>query len=693
MVSQHRSRRQVAGTTLLLAGAVALLAAVGADWLGVGTADGIGTSQKILFAIGAVVIAIGLALGGGRAILGGYRRWHAAQVTDRISAGRTLLLAAVLGLSAGLAEVAIFQWQRGEEELVVVAPGFVWMAPVADAMFLLLIGVVLVGLAWRWRGRPLFAPAVTVMGGTAALCVIEAIPGSGRVDLYARLLVAAAGGVLFMRAMRGSTRLAWRWVRGATVALTVVVLALALLAHLPGRARERRAIAALAPAETGAPNILLIILDTVRAASLSLLGYERETTPFLEELARHAIVFDSAFSTSPWTLPSHATMFTGRYPQEMSANWQTPLDSTWPTIAEQFRDAGYVTAGFVANLHYGPAAYGLSRGFTHYEDFDISLGSLATSSRLLSSLLGLNSPLRKLVGNYQVLDRKYADELNPRVLRWLAQYSERPHFLFLNYFDAHAPYWPPSPYDTLFAPPQERRNPTLAWGWTWTPEQVAQERDAYDRSLAYLDDSLRRLFAGLEAQGFLENTIVMVTSDHGEHLGEHGFMRHSRTLYQPLLHVPLLVQARGRVPEGVRIGTPVSLRDLPATIMDLAAIRSSFTFPGQSLRTTWTGEPRAPGPLRAEVAQSVRTPARYPASHGDMQTFIAEGHQYIANTNGTEELYSLANDPDQLNNLITDADRQPLIARLRSFLTLDLASLRAVASIDSTRSTGRGGRR
>ena len=693
MANPLRSRRQLAGATLVIAGAVALLAAVGADWLGVGTADGIGTSQKILLAIGAVMLAVGLALGGGRPILERYRRWHIEHVSERISPARTLLLAVVLGLSAGLAEVAIFQWQRSGEELVVIAPGFVWLAPVADAVFLVLIGVVLVALAWRRTGRPLFAPAVIAMGGAAGLCVIEAIPASGRLDLYARLLLAAAVGVLLMRAMRSRAVPAWRWVRGAALALPAVVLALALVAHLPGSARERRAIAALAPAGTGAPNILLIILDTVRAASLSLLGYERETTPFLDELARNALVFDSAFSTSPWTLPSHGTMFTGRYPQELSANWQTPLDSTWPTIAEQFRNAGYMTAGFVANLHYGPAAYGLSRGFTHYEDFDISLGSLARSSRLLSSLLGLNSPLRKLVDNYQLLDRKYAGELNPRVLRWVAQHRERPHFLFLNYFDAHAPYWPPWPYDTLFAAPQERRNPTLEWGWTWTPDQVALERDAYDRSLTYLDDSLRRLFAGLEAQGFLANTIVIVTSDHGEHFGEHGFMRHSRTLYQPLLHVPLLVQAPGRVPEGMRIGTPVSLRDLPATIMDLAAIGSPFTFPGQSLRATWTGEPREHGPIRAEVAQSVRTPARYPASHGDMQTFIADGYQYIANTNGTEELYSLADDPDQENNLVTAVDRQELVARFRSLLTLDRASLPSVASIDSTGMSGRAGRR
>ena len=128
------------------------------------------------------------------------------------------------------------------------------------------------------------------------------------------------------------------------------------------------------------PNVLLIVLDTVRADHLSLYGYERPTTPNLERLAKRGIRFDNARATAPWTLPSHASMFTGHWPHELGAKWMTPLRGNLPTLAEYLGAHGYATAGFVANVVYCSQETGLARGFTHYEDYVLEkLAPLRTS--------------------------------------------------------------------------------------------------------------------------------------------------------------------------------------------------------------------------------------------------------------------------------------------------------------------------
>ena len=150
------------------------------------------------------------------------------------------------------------------------------------------------------------------------------------------------------------------------------------------------------------PNVLLIVLDTVRADRLSLYGYRRPTSPTLERLAKRGIRFDEARATAPWTLPSHASMFTGRWPHELDVNWHTPLGTKFPTLAEYLGSRGYATAGFVANVHYCSYEFGLDRGFTHYEDYvlepmtplrmcylgDLALKAVSHLGWILSSSLG-----------------------------------------------------------------------------------------------------------------------------------------------------------------------------------------------------------------------------------------------------------------------------------------------------------------
>ena len=159
-----------------------------------------------------------------------------------------------------------------------------------------------------------------------------------------------------------------RWLMLSFPALLGVVLVLAGFVLGGDWLKERRE--ASRPLPSGdPPNVLLIVLDTVRADRLSLYGYRRPTSPTLERLAKRGIRFDEARATAPWTLPSHASMFTGRWPHELDVDWYTPLGTKFPTLAEYLGSRGYATAGFVANVHYCSYDFGLDRGFTHYEDY------------------------------------------------------------------------------------------------------------------------------------------------------------------------------------------------------------------------------------------------------------------------------------------------------------------------------------
>jgi arylsulfatase A-like enzyme len=204
----------------------------------------------------------------------------------------------------------------------------------------------------------------------------------------------------------------------------------------------------------GAPNVLLIVLDTVRADHLSVYGYPRGTTPTLERLAARGIRFDEARAPAPWTLASHASFFTGRWPHELGVQWLTPWQGNFPTLAEYLGARGYATAGFVANAGYCSYETGLARGFTHYEDYVLArLGSLRTAGLVDAAVKTfgeltlpldqgrLHSP-RDVVGDWFFSgERKRAEQINRDFLDWFARRREpgRPVFVFLNYLDTHTP--------------------------------------------------------------------------------------------------------------------------------------------------------------------------------------------------------------------------------------------------------------
>ena len=285
-----------------------------------------------------------------------------------------------------------------------------------------------------------------------------------------------------------------------------------------------------------------------------------------------------------------ASMFTGRYPSQTGADWKTPLDPSHPTMTEAFEAHGYATGGFVANINYTGYRSGLARGFAHYEDARWSLRQVLLSTTVTQSLSivrafvawdlsdhwiggtlrALWPPVVRHGGILMMHDIKLGKKMSADFLDWLPTVSGRPFFAFLNFMDAHEPYVPPVPYRSMFG----------GEGVTW---------DRYRGAIRYLDDTVDQLLLELDRRGLLESTIVVITSDHGDLFGEHGRRGHGNGLYPELLHVPLLVLNAPGAVAGTRVHQPVSLRDLAATLLDLASISRPDALGGTSLRPLLAG--------------------------------------------------------------------------------------------------------
>lgn len=570
---------------------------------------------------------------------------------SRLDVGAELRLAACAGLLAGYLDVLATAWRRlFVEPIVFVGRHQVWTAPVADLALYLVVGAGLVVLLALVRHPALRGLPVVVYTALAVLGALYTFPSIHRV---AALLLATGVGVQVARwahprraeVDRGTRRLL-PWLAGATAVVAAGMIGWQALA-------ERRALARL-PAGGRTPNVLLIVLDTVRAMNLSLYGYARPTTPELDRRAPHAVRFTRAIAPGPWTLPSHAGIFTGRSVPELSADWMVPLDAAHPVLAEVLGRAGYRSAGFVGNTDYCSEEVGLARGFTHYEDYVLTPGQMARSTAL-GRMIARVRVLRTLVGSQDNLGRRTAPVLINRFLGWLDRDAGRPWFAFLNLYDAHRPYLPPAPFDTLFQTPGVPKVPRIAREHADEPRDPRRARgaeDAYDSAIAALDAALGGLFRELEARGALANTIVIVTADHGEEFLEHGVWDHGNTLYLTAVHVPLLIFTPDGDGAGTTVTAPVALTDLPATIMELAGLPGD-AFPGRSLRRHWAAATAAaPDTILSAVRQVPRQAIQYPVTQGNMASLLTGDLRYIRNLgNDREELYAVSTDPLEQRDL------------------------------------------
>ncbi|NQT13413.1 MAG: sulfatase-like hydrolase/transferase [Planctomycetes bacterium] len=595
-----------------------------------------------------------------------------------------LLLGVWFGLLTGFAEggggTVAYLLQR--VSLNQYSASAIWMAPVAEATLFGMIGLVFSLLARLcFRGAWLLG-IVAVFGTCLFLVVIFRLNSLLSIGLhpYASFLLALGLAVQVGRFATRHSRGFCRLVLRTTPAMLVLVGIVAGSMIGWRWFTERRMLANLPPASTPSPNVLFIVLDTVRAKNMSLYGYSRETTPNLDRLAERGVVFEQAISPSPWTLPSHASMFTGRYPHEHSADFSVPLGRDCPTLAEALYARGYVTAGFVANTGFCGRQTGLNRGFVHYEEHGTRLCDFIQYSFITKNAC---EAFQDALRYYDLTwwNRIDARQINTSLLDWLpSRPKNRPFLVFLNYFDCHDTYLPEHPFGRPNSRHSREEKRLLRANYHETyvcgnlnPEHQALAEDAYDGCLLELDERIAELLTDLEKHGHLRDTYVIITSDHGEQFGEHGLTYHADSLYRPLLHVPLIVIPPEGTPSGWRVDGLVSLRDLPATVLDLLALQT-VNWPGESFADDVTnhsaGEHVRSSPLFAAVSQGKHFPDRHPSSPGSVGAVWIDGMQYIREyATGRERLYDFANDREEEHDLVRSAEYVGVLEKCRQTLS------------------------
>lgn len=320
-------------------------------------------------------------------------------------------------------------------------------------------------------------------------------------------------------------------------------------------------------------SVILLSIDALRADHCSYQGYERETTPVLDRLAETELAFTHAISASSHTREAVPALLTGRYPDEAT---DSSYNLATDTIAPRLSESGFRTAGFHSNP-FVSRAYGFDRGFDTFDD-DLRLGShrfVALAQRLLDKLR----------------NRHYAraGTINDRSFDWLDSIDnqDRPFFCWNHYMDVHGPYEPFEDYRELFhdEPVSDREAQRLYKRSIRDPESITTEEretliDLYDAELRYTDEQIGVLLDRLDARGLLDDTLVIITADHGDAFGEHGYYEHPRYLHDGLVHVPLIVRHPANA--GKTCDEPVSTLDVVPTVLDYVG-RLDSTLPGRSL--------------------------------------------------------------------------------------------------------------
>lgn len=446
-------------------------------------------------------------------------------------------------------------------------------------------------------------------------------------------------------------------VRGRTLGALAAVLLLGGAALL---APAVRAAPAPRPAAATGPNILLVSIDSLRPDHLHAYGYGPETSPTIDALAREGALFRTALSPTSWTLPAHLSLLTGLTPRQhgVVSDDQRLRDDAL-LLSEVLWRNGYTTVGLVS-APYLDSAYGFDQGFDLYDDYSIAKRSFADSHR------GATSPaLLRLFENW--FDG------------WNASGRRRPFFAFVHMWDVHFDYTPPPPFDTMFDPGYAgtvtgedfETNPAIHLGMA--PRDLAHVVALYDGEIRYTDMYLGLILDRLRAAGVLDDTIVVVTADHGDEFFEHGRKGHKQALYDESVRVPLIIRYPPRVGAGRVVDEQVRLIDIPTTILALAGQPSPTGFAVSGPQTTyaaqdltrWIGHDRsAPLPALPALGHLIGdAPVPVASLRTAEQKLIVE----LAGAHRAE-LYDLRSDPGEQNDLsgrtpaMADALRQALIA-------------------------------
>ncbi|MEM9379554.1 MAG: sulfatase [Planctomycetota bacterium] len=435
------------------------------------------------------------------------------------------------------------------------------------------------------------------------------------------------------------------------------------------RARRGAALLAVAIALAGGcggdepgsrPNVVLISIDTLRPDHLGCYGYRRNTSPNIDAIAATGAVFEQHISSAPWTLPAHAAMFTS-VPDSVHGVVDAirhRLADEFETLPESFQSAGYRTAGFFAGPYLHPA-FGLGQGFDRYVD---CVQTVPDSEVDADNAWSMRDPILRASHQGVTNDRVYArwreffDEASPDA-------DEAPFFAFVHLWDVHFDFTPPAPFDTMFDPDYD--GPMTGRDFFYDPAINAamdpRDRDhiiaLYDGEIRWTDETVGRIRHDLGEAGLWENTIVVITSDHGTELFDHGGKGHRTTLYDEQIRIPLIVHYPGVVAPR-RCASQTRMIDLGPTLRELVGLPAVATTMGASLAPLLRGEVESlqPRPAVSELMsvgrnlRSLRTP---------------EGKLVAEHESGQRAWFDLAADPGETTQLeLGSADASADLQRL-----------------------------
>jgi arylsulfatase A-like enzyme len=453
------------------------------------------------------------------------------------------------------------------------------------------------------------------------------------------------------------------------------------------------------------PNIVVIVLDAVRRDHTSVYDYERPTTPNLEAIAKTGTVYKNAFANSNWTGTSHGTLFTGRMPSDTGVHGgNQELPDQHPTLPEKLTTAGYRTYGMSAGAHIR-SERGYERGFQTFKE----TYRIRPSNDVFSGLINDSAIRRQTL--YSILngsDEKTLFKFES-LKNWIDG-GERPFFAFINVKTAHHPYNPPRPHKSRFCPKLRRpryqfmeelfgdeyserqflegtnwdrlqqlshQYPVISGEFEPTQEEWDIIQSWYDGAIHYLDRRIGEFVDWLESRGELNNTHLIITSDHGEYFGEHGLEKHYYGLYEPVLHIPLIISGPD-TGEGNSISSIVSLADLYPTVSELATGESTDLPHSSSLAPF--EEESIHNQIFAELGSVapdgiLRHHPTFDDSDFGIPTQVVRDNQYkfISKADGSTELYNWRQDPAEESDL---SDSHPdTVEKLKSIVETELRQL------------------
>ena len=406
-------------------------------------------------------------------------------------------------------------------------------------------------------------------------------------------------------------------------------------------------LAACQPENRRADDILLVTIDTLRSDFISAYGYPRDSTPQLDALANQGALFERHFTTIATTAPAHATMFTGLYAREhgLKKNGQS-LSDELPSLPEILRQKGYRTGASIG-ARILSSKHGFARGFDSFdEDFGPSV---------------LRPPGKS--GKYE----RYAESVIDRAIDIVLQPDSRPLFLWVHLYDAHDPYQPPQPSplhpERHLGFFRKRAEPSA----NYSRELLCKMLAGYEAEVNYVDHQFGRLLEAWDQRPNGPDSLVIVTSDHGEGLGEHSYQGHGFLLYEEQLSIPLLIRHRDRIESGTRITAATSSIDLATTILELVGIGNLPEIRGRSLLSPAGTAPRnrdayaerrhfkATDIERSDALRKLTKsfPHQPIGSIGEKCALVRDDWKFIWNTNGLHELYDLKGDPGEQRNLLS----------------------------------------